>query len=536
MKNLRFCIPFFVGILSMIFLVACTEKDNKTGKAGNFHIGWASVDITPEQPVLIRGALRARVSEGVMDPLMATVLVMESGAGPLSEKVIMVSCDLIAISDGMVEGLSDNLRDNVRRLLKAKIPEINPDQIILNATHTHAAPDVTGLSIRDKWGVDVEAMSSKDLLDFVANRIVSAAEQAWKNRKPGGISYGLGQAVVGHNRLQVAASGESYMYGDVNRPEFSHIEGYEDHGVNLLYTWDSESALTGVVVNIACPSQVTGGYQLSADFWHDTREELRGRLGEHVYVFAQLSAAGDQSPKVMVAEQSEDRMHKMMFPNIEDKGIRRRKAIAMEISNAVASVMPYIKGKVDWDPLFSHQVQQVELSRRMLSKTDVDNALIGDWHNQNRWTPKEFENKYKQSLRALEEDPKLKEKPRWYGEVSHYYMMMKRGYGVKERYELQQVKPKLPVEVHVVRIGDIVMATNPFELYLDFGMRIKARSPAVQTFLVQLSGDGTYVPVTRSVAGGSYGAAPTSTLIGPEGGQELVEGTLDLINAAWEAK
>jgi len=37
-----------------------------------------------------------------------------------------------------------------------------------------------------------------------------------------------------------------------------------------------------------------------------------------------------------------------------------------------------------------------------------------------------------------------------------------------------------------------------------------------------------------SVAGGSYGAVPASTLMGPEGGQELVEKTLEMINSIWE--
>ena len=100
---------------------------------------------------------------------------------------------------------------------------------------------------------------------------------------------------------------------------------------------------------------------------------------------------------------------------------------------------------------------------------------------------------------------------------------------MKERYDLEKVQPKLPVELHVVRLGDIVIATNPFELYLDYGMRIKARSSAIQTFIVQLAGGGTYLPTERSIAGGAYGAVPASTLLGPEGGQELVEKTLELI-------
>jgi len=46
----------------------------------------------------------------------------------------------------------------------------------------------------------------------------------------------------------------------------------------------------------------------------------------------------------------------------------------------------------------------------------------------------------------------------------------------------------MPVEVHVIRLGDMAIASNRFELYLDFGIRIKARCPAVQTFVVQLAG------------------------------------------------
>src|SRR5690606_24017030 len=104
---------------------------------------------------------------------------------------------------------------------------------------------------------------------------------------------------------------------------------------------------------------------------------------------------------------------------------------------------------------------------------------------------------------------------------------------VIDRSKSQHIQQKIPVEVHVVRIGDMVIATNPFELYLDYGIRIKGRSPAVQTFIVQLAGDGTYLPTSRSVAGGSYGAGPRESIISPAGGQELVENTLTLIEEVW---
>jgi len=105
------------------------------------------------------------------------------------------------------------------------------------------------------------------------------------------------------------------------------------------------------------------------------------------------------------------------------------------------------------------------------------------------------------------------------------------GASVRDRFEFQQEHPRLSYEVHVLRIGGMAIATNPFELYLDYGIQIQQRSRAVQTFVVQLAGAGTYLPTRRSVAGGAYGAVPASTEVGPEGGRELVEQTLALIES-----
>jgi hypothetical protein len=86
------------------------------------------------------------------------------------------------------------------------------------------------------------------------------------------------------------------------------------------------------------------------------------------------------------------------------------------------------------------------------------------------------------------------------------------------------------MELHVVRLGDTAIATNQFELYTDYGVRMKARSNALQTFLIQLAGGGSYLPAERSVGGGAYGSILHSGLVGPEGGAVLVEETLRTMN------
>ena len=47
---------------------------------------------------------------------------------------------------------------------------------------------------------------------------------------------------------------------------------------------------------------------------------------------------------------------------------------------------------------------------------------------------------------------------------------------------------------------------------------MKARSPAEQTFAIQLAGSGTYLPTDRAVRGGDYSAIVESNAVGPEGG------------------
>ena len=79
------------------------------------------------------------------------------------------------------------------------------------------------------------------------------------------------------------------------------------------------------------------------------------------------------------------------------------------------------------------------------------------------------------------------------------------------------------------------IATNPFELYQEYAQRIKARAEAEQVFIIQLAnGAGGYLPTRAAVAGGSYSSKPASTMCGPEGGDELVEKTLERLDAFWK--
>ena len=493
--------------------------------AGSPHVGWAMADLTPAVPVHIAAWSFLRVSEGVMDPIMAAVLVLESvGEDGARDMLIMVGCDLARAEEALC--------NRVRELVAELQPAIDVDKIVLNATHNHGAPCVRtapelvaklaerGLEVPSEWsyyGVAPDAMSPVGYLEFAAPRIAAAIAEAWEKRKPGGVSFGLGQAVVSHNRAVVYRDGHSQQFGQLDRPDFSHIEGYEDHSVSLLYTWNGKGELTGVVVNVPCAAWGKGT-QLTADFWHETRNELRRRFGESLHVLQQVASSAEQWPTVLVDSRAHGRMMEMT-------GRSWREEIAVRLANAVESILPYMRDNIEWEPRFAHRVEQVKLSRLRVTEETAEGRR------------QEFERllvEYGKMREAIEANPEIHEQPRWFEKISGVYWRLARAARVVRMFELQEAEPTLPVRLHVVRIGDMAIATHPVALYLDFGIQIRARSKAVQTFTVQTAdGHHRYLPTERSLAGSAYGAVPESLEFGPQGGQELVEETVRLIESLW---
>jgi len=173
--------------------------------------------------------------------------------------------------------------------------------------------------------------------------------------------------------------------------------------------------------------------------------------------------------------------------------------------NAVNYVLPAARKDIRYAVPFVHKVEQLSLPVRKITAEETAAA--------------------KQEYERLSKLPET-ERSR--------YVLLNRSRNVMDRYEKQSKEPYYKMKLHAIRLGDIAIATNPFELFLNYGIQIKARSLAEQTFVVQLAGGGTYLPTAKAVAGGHYGAEAASNLVGPEGGQVLVDRTVDAINSMWK--
>ena len=462
--------------------------------AAELLVGTASVDITPPLPVALCGQFHLRVARTVETPLTANVVALESrdGSRPL-DAAVMVSCDLV--------GIPEEILELVRQDVHKRVPELDTKKIFLNATHTHTAPVLSdGDYAIPKTGI-TQVQQYRALL---AERIGGAIARAWNARKPGSVTWGLSHAVVAHNRRTVYANGTAQMYGKTDSPEFRNLEGYEDHDIGTLFFWNQAGKLIGMVVNVSCTAQeVEGRSAVNADFCDPLRAALRKRYGPDLCVLTWIGAAGDQSPHLMYRRAADDRMGRL-------RGLERMEEIARRISCAVNDAYDVVKDDRHADAPLVHKVETLRLPMRLVTEAEYAEAKAI----------------CQQSAAEIAKDPKA---------ADRVYSRLKWHEVTVHRFEKQKTDPKptFEMELHVLRIGDAVVCTSPFELFTDYGIRIKARSKAVETFVIQLVGPGGYLPTERAVRGGGYSAVVHSSLVGPEGGQMLVDRTVALIDTLW---
>ncbi len=477
-------LPLLAGVLLALALGRAEVLE-----AGELKVGGATVSITPELPVALSGQMHTRIAREIDSEVTATAIALESVEdGKAIDQAIMVSCDLVTIREGILE--------LVRERLEGRLPGFDLSKLFLSATHTHTGPVLEP----GRYQIPEEGVTQPAAYrEFLADRVAGIAVEAWENRKPGAAGWGLGHAVVATNRRVVYADGSAQMYGSTGRLDFREVEGYEDHGVEVLFFWDAGERLIATAINVACPAQeVESLSRVSADFWHPVREQLKAKHGEDLLVLAWTGAAGDQSPHLMMRKAAEERMRKL-------RGLDRLDEIARRIVIAWEEAYEGARRDIRTDVPLVHEVRDIELPLRQV-------------------TDGEFENARKKFAELSTDVTKLR-RALWYQDVMDRYQRQRDGSAKPYRMEL-----------HVLRLGDVAIATNPFELFTDYGIQMKARSPSLQTFVVQLTGPGTYLPTARAVRGGSYSAVIESNEVGPEGGQVLVEETLGLIQALWPAE
>lgn len=109
-----------------------------------------------------------------------------------------------------------------------------------------------------------------------------------------------------------------------------------------------------------------------------------------------------------------------------------------------------------------------------------------------------------------------------------------REYGQREvdrfRREAEE-SPTYATDVTAFRIGDIAFVSLPGEMFVEFGLLLKERSPFPHTFVASYANDyAGYVTTRNAYAGGSYETWPVlNARIGREGGYAMVDKAIELL-------
>ena len=489
-------------------------------------IGWGEASLLPAgKKVNLVGQFYERISDEVETPITATALAIECG----DDQVIFCSCDLVSVGERVVEAVREQLAAT----------DVPTDKIIISAIHTHTSlgyahrSDSVGgssLSILREMMPNAKyeelvSYEGDDLFEgepafaFVVERIAAAVKAAWESRTAGVYATGFGRAAVGMCRRVCYSDGSAKMWGDTNEAAFTELEGGNDSGIELMFTYTPDHKLTGVVANVACPAQVLEHRNfISSDYFGKVKELIREKYGKDVYLLGLVSAAGDQCPRDLVRWvepetpindpniSRPDVIDRTADPSMFDvKGcnlVARR--IATEIFWALEDVTEYVS-----ETTLEHKHLKVDIPLRRVTPAEYQSACR---------VIEEFKRELGNGTINFADNARM-----------HVHA------GTVARYKVQHTMDMNTIEVHVLRLGDLAFATNPYELFLDYGNKIRARSRAKQTFLIQLAcGSWGYLPTEKAEKGSHYSAYVSSGSAGHEGGDVLVRKTLHEINGMWK--
>ena len=544
MKNIVSSVILVLTVLLGVSLSGCrsclTDTAAQTPDPNRLKIGWGKRSIAAPGNVPISGQYHIRIASGEYSPVLASALAISNA----QDTAIFVSLDVVSVSRSVFNSIVD--------ILKKEAPEIPVSKIIVNGTHSHTGPTTHAYSIKFPNKVDVAA--SKDYLGFIARNTADAIKEAWSKRADGSIAYGYGYATVGFSRRTlylddtgkrlghrpgIAINGHCIMYGKTYDDKFAGYEAGADASVNLMYTFDAKGKLTGAVVNVPCPAQnFEKGWMYYAGFWAHVRKKLEAEYGE-IGIIGQSAAAGDISPRPLHYNEAEFRRYQLKYPELieeykknpmkrPDRGpatgdvlkteileIMRAEDAANRITAAFKEVLQWASKDKHCAPEFEHKIKTVKLARAILPEAILKQEQ--EYH-------KEF---MAQSF--------ITDGDKWKMLITNSILNARRNKisGIIKRFEEQKKDIFLETDIHVVRLGDIAFATNRFELYMDYMHRIQGRSPFMQTFIVQLVSDsrgvGTYLATERAEKNKGYGATPYSCPVSPQGGQQLVDHTVQML-------
>lgn len=458
----------------LLFVCCCFIffTEMANSQPNQLEIGVAKRVITPEIGSWQQGSGVVRRGTTIHSELEANGVYLSNS----ETQILMISCDL----GGLGYGFEVELREAIGVAVG-----ISPRDVIISATHAHGGPSV--LKHNYLMPIDTEYMAH--LKDW----LVDLAKEAVNSVQPGKIGWSAGELLIGHNRRFTWADGTHTMYGDATREDFTGLEGPVDPQHTAIFATDLNGKLLAILYNNTTHmSTFYGKGVFSAGFVGEVRKNFRREFNDGNLSILFLNGAQGDIGGIT------DRLDPNRQSETDEEKIERLGEMVFD-----KTINLYENVVFDEDPVLKHIYKDIKVGIRLPSTERLLEA--------------------REVLSKIDAGENIRG------------MEMIKAYGAIRLQEAYGSHPFELIPIHAIRIGELAIVTQPFELYSQFGLDMKRRSPVSTTMVVGLAdGFHGYCPTINGILGGGYSAMPLYwTKAEPYAGYRVVETGTRLLYKLW---
>ena len=366
------------------------------------------------------------------------------------------------------------------RARAADLTGIPGDNLFFSCTHTHFGPS----------SVSIFNVPREDgYMDWAMDRTADAIELARNRLRPARIGHGSGQCPAEvHNRRWHMKDGTVRMNPGYQNPDNVKPAGPIDPEIGLLVALDESDSPIAVLANYAL-HYVGGPYStsVSADYFGEFDRAIQRMAGSEFVGIMLNGCCGD-------INNCDFTRPAPAYPDPFYQARRVANVVASRAFGAWQQIRDYSEiqtlGSAALPMTFRRRestAEEIAAAREIRSRTEFS--------NDREWI-------YAGETLAVEDEPVERE-----------------------------------TTVRALRIGDVGMVGLPGEVFVEVGLAVKAASPALRTFTVELANDYLgYIPTDQALAEGSYETQlARSAKAAPGTAGRLTETCVRALRALWES-
>jgi len=464
-------------IIAFAIVATCLSSSAQSIKAG-----FAERDITPEIGIEQPGNYMKQFHKKFHDACKVRAAVFDDG----HKRIALVGVDTLMIPRAVVL--------DARKEIQARCG-LAPEAVMIGASHSHSSGPL-GFFLPGQFdhasdfikqlAYEKTPMADARYIEMARKQIVEAVCAANDARAEVKCGFGSGtEDKAAFNRRIRMKTGVTFTHAGKGNPDALDYAGPIDPQVGVVGVWSSPSNLLGCIVNYACHA-TTPAAGISANWIYDMERTIRGVFGSNVVVVFLQGDCGDITQVNNLDAHSElpgERGSQLVGGRVGAEAVKVLYSIEPGTNATVDA-----KAKVWKIKRRVPGADRLKEARAFVAKDEKDTGR--DWI--------------------------------WAKETVLLDALI-------------QKEPAVEVEVQAIQVGPVAFVSNPAELFVEYGLELKKKSPFPLTFPVELAnGCVGYVPTAEAFGprGGGYETRLTSySNLEMSAGKQFVEAGLELARA-----